>query len=922
MKKLVALAILVTSIAGFSQSKQQQFEVSGTLITADDNVPLEAATVYLQRVKDSSLVTYTITDQKGEFTLEGTSFDPSLNLFISYIGYKTYTQNISLEKPEQQLGQINLQVDDNLLDEVVVKATAPITVKKDTLEFNVASFTTKKDANVEDLLKKLPGVEIDENGKITANGKDVSNIYVNGKPFFGDDPTITTRSLTKEMIEKVQITDTKTKAQAFTGEESDSENKTINLTIREDKNKGVFGRVSAGGGTDDRYEGAGMLNLFDNDQRISILAGGNNTNSVGFSFGEIEKMFGGSGSFDSRSFGGGSGITTSKNAGFNYADDLSKKIEISADYFYSNSHSEDKNATQRENIIPDNRYFTDSNSSSFNDTYSHRANVELEVELDSTLRIDIEPSFSASKNSRSYERDEESRDDEGVVTNESNSDSFVENIGNNFRNEFDITKRIGSKGAFLRVGIDNEISKTTSDDFLNSQTEVYGNSPESVTRNQYTDGVEEVNRLTTNLTYRVPLKGEELSLDIRYTYFAERQNNTESTYDFDDATQEFDDFNTALSTDYKYKNNRSVPGLRLSYRKDKISVSGGGDYLFRTLENSDGLRPELSLKREFKAVEAYARFRYRFSPKASLSFRYSLDNSPPSVRQLQPFVDVSNPLNTVVGNPNLKPRNSHDFSLYANNHDYQKGVNFFTYIRADIDNNQVVSKTTIDENFVRNTTYANVDGTYSLRGGGELSRTKRIDTVKTIKVGVGLFGNLNKSINFNNDVEYASTNTSLSPSLNVTFTWKDVMEITPRYSVSFTKNKFDLEQFNTQEFKYHNLGINTATFLPKNFEWRNDINYNYNPNIADDFQKSAWFWNATLSYSIIDNNGMLSLKAYDLLNQNTNARRIASGNYIQDSQSTVLQQYFMLSFSWKFNSLGQAGEVDDRGSRHYRRGTP
>lgn len=208
----------------------------------------------------------------------------------------------------------------------------------------------KKDANVEDLLKELPGVEVDDDGKITINGKEVNKILVNGKPFFGDDPTITTRNLTKEIIEKVQISDTKTKAEGFTGEAGDAENKTINLTIKEENNKGVFGRVAAGAGTDKRYEFAGMVNIFDNEQRISVLAGGNNINSVGFSFGEIRKMFGGgnsisfngsNGSFtiDGRTFGGGEGITKSNNAGVNYADELKKGVDISADYFYSGSSS-------------------------------------------------------------------------------------------------------------------------------------------------------------------------------------------------------------------------------------------------------------------------------------------------------------------------------------------------------------------------------------------------------------------------------------------------------------------------------------------------------------------------------------------------------------------------------------------------------
>lgn len=927
MKNFLVVFALLFAFSVSSQNKQTSFKISGTLIAADDNLPLESATVYMQRVKDSSLVTYTITNQKGVFVLEGKTFDKNLNLVISYIGFQGHTQLVPISKNEVKLGNVLLKVNTNELDEVVVQGASPITVKKDTLEFNVSSFKTKKDANVEDLLKKLPGVEVDEDGKITVNGKNVSNIFVNGKPFFGDDPTITTRNLTKDIISKVQITDTKTKSEAFTGEQGQSEDKTINLTIRKDKNKGVFGRVSAGAGTDERVEAAGMLNIFDNDQRLSVLAGGNNTNSPGFSFGEIEKMFGGGGYYSVNGRGGppspggfggaGQGITTSKNAGLNYADDLGKKVELSADYFISDSKSENESAVQRENILADSRFFTSSNSSSINESSSHRANIELEIELDSTLRLDIEPSFSSSKSSRNSSGDEESRNDDNSIANTSNTNSFSENEGNNFRNQISLTKRLGKKGAFIRVGMNNEINKTTSENRLNSQTDIFGNNPETINRDQFTDGEQEIKRLSARFTYRLPLKGREWSLDFNYNYWGENQDDIKSTFNLDNVTQEYTDFDLALSTDFAYKNARSVPGIRLNHRKEKYGFSFSGDYVFRTLENTDDLRPQLNLKRNFEALELNSRMWYNFSAKSRMYFRYSLDNRPPSTRQLQPFEDVSNPLNTVTGNPNLEPSNSHRINFDFNNHNFQKGFGYSLYGGGNFTNNQVVANSIINEDRIRTTTYANVDGVSSKNIGGYTYLSKRLDTVRTIRYSFGMRLNGNKSINFNNGVQYASRNTSFSPNVGITFTWKDVLEINPEYNLSFTKNEFDIEQFNNQEFFYHNLGIRTATFLPKGFEWRNDVNYNYNPNIADGFQKSAWFWNATLSYSVLKDKGAISVKAYDLLNQNTNARRIATGNYIQDSQSTVLQQYFMFSFSWKFNSLGSGNYPKGKGKGGY-----
>ena len=919
MKKLITCIVMLCTVAIFAQSKN--YEISGKIVSENNQKPLEAATVYLERAKDSTLITYTITDKNGNFKLEGKSPYKDLRLNVSFIGYQSYAKLINYRNAPINLNTISL-ADANILDEVVLKSRSPITIKKDTVEFNVSSFKTKKDANVEDVLKELPGVEVDENGKITVNGKEVNKILVNGKPFFGNDPTITTRNLTKDIIEKIQITDTKSKAQAFSGEDSEGEDKTINLTIKKENNKGVFGRVSAGGGTDKRWEAAGMFNYFNNDRRISILAGGNNTNSPGFSFGEIQKMFGGSGNFrmnysggqmsfgvNGINFGGGQGITTSKNTGFNYADQIGKKVEISADYFYSTSDSEDQNATQRENFLPDSRYFTDSESTSSNHNDNHSANLDFEIEIDTTLLINIKPSFRYSTNKREFDREEESRDEANVVTNQSNTSSFSESKANNFSNDFDITKRFGSEGSFLRINLDNEFSTNDSDNFLNSETSIFGNNPSTISRNQFSENNENTNSFSSRLTYRLPLVGKKVYLDFRYTYGFENTDNEKSTYDFNNATQTFSDFNTELSTDFEYKNFRNVPGLRLTYNKDKFNINFGSDMVFRTLESEDFLRPQLNLKRNFSNLELNSRIRYRFSSKRSLYVRYRLDNQVPRLRQLQPFQDVSNPLNIITGNPALEPTNRHSLNFSFNNYDFQKGTGIYTYMGGDISNNDVVSNSTIDENFVRNTTYTNVNGNGSLYVGSGYSKTIKLDTIRTLKLNLGLGLNIRRSNNFNNGTKYLAKNNSISPNFGLTYTWKDVLEIRPNYRVSFNTNKFDLEQFDNREFVTHNLRISTRTSVPKNLEWENQISFNYNSNIADGFQKSAWFWNSTLSYSIMKNKGMITLKAYDLLNQNTNARRISNENYIQDSQSTVLQQYFMLGFSYKFNTLGKAGEV-------------
>ncbi|WP_138433184.1 outer membrane beta-barrel protein [Winogradskyella algicola] len=919
MKKLSLVFALIFTCFIFSQEKT--FEITGTLIAEDSNLPIESATIYLERIKDSSVVTYTISDKNGFFKVEGRTFDDQLNFFASYVGYGTYVKKIDIDKDKIDLKTISMQLD-NQLKEVLIKSTAPITIKKDTLEFNVKSFKTKRDATVEDLLKKLPGVEVDEEGKITVNGKEVNKILVNGKPFFGDDPTITTKNLTKDIVEKIQIVDTKTKSEAFSGEAGNSENKTINLTIKEENNKGVFGRVAAGAGTDERYEYAGMVNFFDNDRRLSVLSGGNNINSPGFSFGELNKMFGGANSisinsngsfnFDGRSFGGGQGITTSRSTGLNYADVIGETVDVSADYFNSSSNSENETLTERETILADSRFFTNTRSKSNNDTDSHSANLEFEIETDSTFQLNIEPSFGYSKTRTFFNSNDETLDEDFVLTNQSSVNSDVERYARDFSADISATKRFGSRGAFIRAEIGTQVSKQESDDFLNSIAEIFGTNPETIIRDQFTDGVNDSYGFSTELTYRLPIIAKKLFLNFEYEYSRDKENNRQSTFDYNEISQGFDDFNTALSTDFEYTDSRSIPRIGATYSGEKFYSRLDIGYNIRTLENNDLLRPQFNVERQFKNLQASYRVNYRFSPKASIYGSYWLRNNPPALRQLQAFTDVSNPLSVIIGNPNLEPSNRHSFYAGYNGFDWQKRTGFYANINANFTNNQVVSKTVINpETLVRTTTYENVDGNSNFGVSATYSKEIKLDTLKSVKFNFRTRYNRSKNINFNNDVQYASRVNTITPRLGVDFIWNKVMEIKPYYEINISNNSYDIDAFEDRNFTRHNAGLRTATYLPKKFEWENDIRFNYNPDVAEGFQKSAWFWNSSLTYSILKDKGLISLKVYDLLNQNTNARRVATQDYIQDSQSTVLRQYFMLGFSYKFNSLGSKGETSD-----------
>ncbi|MEE9406925.1 MAG: outer membrane beta-barrel protein [Polaribacter sp.] len=911
MKKNLFLICLLLSSIAFSQTKN--FTITGIVQSTKDKELIESATVHAERVKDSSIVSYTITNSKGGFNLIGETSDDKIKLVVSYIGFNPYIKIIDVKN--QNLGTLFIKAS-NVLDAVVIRSSAPITIKKDTLEFNVKSFKTKADANVEDLLKKLPGVEVDDEGNITVNGKSVNKILVNGKPFFGNDPTITTRNLTKDIVEKIQITDTKTNAQAFSGEDSDGENKTINLTIKKENNKGYFGKVAAGAGTNDRYEYAGMVTRFKGTERIGLLAGGNNINSPGFSFGNQRLQFGG----NNRSFGGGQGIVTSNNYGINYINTFGKIFEVSGDYFYKNSESDNKSSTNRETFLSDGTsFFRNSENTSLNDSDSHDASIDFEIEIDSTFRIDIESDFNKNLNTNTFKSQSQTLNNTKTLINDSNIGSIADSDRNTFDNEINLTKKFGSKGAFLRVELTANLRETNTDDFVKSETNIYGSNPDQIIRDQFSDGNSDVKILGSEITYRFPITAKKLFLDVAYDYRNTNTKSKRSTFDFDQITNDYTSFSNLLSTDFEYSNAVKRPSVELEFRNKKWSASTEIAYSSRTLENKDFLRPQTNLVREFNNLEYGFNVRFRKSRTSGYRFRYNFRNSTPSLSQLQPFRDESNPLNIITGNPSLLPSTTHNIRFGASNFNWQKRTGFWSFANISFTNDRVVANTIINPNsLIRETTYANVDGFVSIRAGGSYSSTKKWEDFGSLRTEFRAFGTYSKNINFNNGVQYSSKITAISPRIGFDFTWNKVLQIRPSYTVSFSKNTYDIQNFSNRNFTSHDITIVTSTNFLKKIEWLNDVKYNYNPNIADGFQKSAWFWNTTLRYSILKNSGAISLKIYDVLDQNTNARRVATDDYIQDSSSTILNQYAMLSFTWKFNSLGKAGKKFEPKSRRWR----
>ena len=628
-------------------------------------------------------------------------------------------------------------------------------------------------------------------------------------------------------------------------------------------------------------------------------------------FGGGNNWISGNGSFsiNGRRFGGGSGIIKSKTAGATYADEYGKGLDVNANYFYSGSNSTNESKSNREYTLSDKRkYFTNSSSKSDDENHNHSVNTEFDIEIDSTFLINIQPSFVFNKREGNNNRQEESLDENSTLTNSYISNSYAKSEANNFNNTIDITKKLGDKGAFIKASIINQIDKSDTEEINKSTIKEFGSILKTTNRDQKSTISDKLNGLNTSITYRFPLISKKLFLDAKYNYQSNERENKEDTYDFNSASLKYTDFNQGLSSDFTYNDIAKTPALELIYTTKKWRFNFETGIVNRILQNNDKLRPNLNLKRQFNNLALDAGLRYRFDSKASLYFDYRLTNKTPGISQIQPFENVSNPSNIITGNPELKPTQNHRAYINFNKYNWQAGTGMFFYISGSIFQNQIISKTEIDAKFIRKSTYVNNDGGYDFWGGGSYNKKIKLDSITSLKLRFG--GNISAFKNFNiaNNIKEGAQTTSLRPNVGLTLDWNKLISIETRYDISFSKTKYDINTNQNQDFTRHSLRIRTKTNFPKKLEWRNDLKYTYNPNVVG-FNKAAWFWNATLAYSILKDQGTISLKAYDLLNQNTNAQRRAISNYIEDSQSTVLEQYFMLGFSWKFNSLGKKGKI-------------
>ncbi|WP_302589848.1 TonB-dependent receptor [uncultured Muribaculum sp.] len=918
------MALLAMPVYGQQQDKKQQNTValSGSLIDSEGE-PLIEATVKLLSARDSQFVKGTTTNFDGVFKMA--QIKPGRYILtVSYIGYEPLDTTLRLGRTANvKLNPILMRSSSIMLKEAVVHGVkTPIKVMEDTVEYNADSYHTQPNAVVEDLLKRLPGVEVGTDGAITANGKTVSKILIDGKEFFSDDPQVASKNLPANMIEKLQVVDRKSDMARLTGVDDGEDETVINLTFKRGMNQGWFGTAEAGYGTDDRYMASFNVNRFWNGNQVTLLGNFNNTNQLGFTDSNGNRF---------RRFGGNNGITESRALGLNFNVGKEDIIRIGGDVMWSNTDRKSITRQEREYLFSDYSTFAKINKYSRDRGNNFRGDFRVLWKPDSFNTLEVRPNFSLNFNkSRSTENtDYFNRYHEHASHNAtgSNSDGDSYEFGgriiysHSFKNHRGRSFSLSSNYRYSNV-IENESSFSDFIRLLEDDPDNEMDIPEKL--DQYNDNKTWSNQIMGQFTWTEPLgdvsNGNYLTFSYRANY---RWNNADKlVYNLPDdydlgiyppVTIGPDGSYIPVEPDPKYsnryRNNYFNQQIRAGYRKVTQNAN---------LEVGLALVPQMSksifLDNADKNIDRWVwnyapflRYRYKFSKQSSIQVNYRGQSSQPSMTQLQPVLDVSNPTNQIQGNPNLDPSFNHNLMVRYQNFNMESQRSVMLMANIQMTQNAIISATQMYENGSRLTSYMNVNGVWNGRLMNMFSMPFRN---KKWSFSNHIFTNASRTIGYNNNQKNASLTFMVSENPGITFRPDNFeLELRPRYSLQTTHNTVQVQGNQT----VHSYGgrFDGSYYTSWGLTLQTDINYSATSGYAAGYNTRTWLWNATLSQQFLKSKSLtLAVKVFDLLNQRSNIRRTVTANYIDDIEYNSLTRYFMVTLSYRFNSFGKGNRPD------------
>lgn len=970
MKRTIAMLCgLITMLAFSFAASAQSKTVSAVLQDSSSGEPVGYATVSLTKAGATSASKYMLTDDKGKAVIEKVAAG-TYTFKAELLGYKTFSKEITV-KDAVNLGTIKMEPDTKVLDAASVTAAGnPIVIKKDTIEYNASSFKTTDNDMLEDLLKKLPGVEVGSDGSVTANGQTISKITIDGKTFFLDDPQLASKNIPAKIVDKVKVVQKKSEQAQFTGIDDGQEETVIDLSIQKGMMNGLFGNVMAGGGHDWpenttyddgdwRYQGAAFIGRFTDKSQLSIILNGNNTNNRGFndlSGSMMRGMRGGGGGMGrgSGGWGNNNGITTSWMGGVNGSWDLfNDKMDLGGNYLFNSTKNDVQEKSEKTTYLDDGSSLIYNNDGySLNKTSGHRFGVRLEHKFSDKTSILFQPQFNFGKGDFSEyskfttdgiaaESTERTSKNEGFNNNTGNNDNWTANGFLLFR------QRLGLPGRTLSFNMEYNFSNNDLDGLNQSLTKTFGTDgadDEMEVVNQWYNQNSKSSSISGRMVYTEPL-GAGFYFEANYEYKWSQNKSTKDTYDSGDGAniENMEFFRDGMTRNDTYSSNilnryqTHRAGFNVMYQKDKLRAQVGASVVPTITHNETN-------------GQSYDSKVINWSPSAMLWFDatenlnmhafYFGNSSQPSTSQLMPIPDNTNPLNVSLGNPYLEPYFSHSIRSRIGYSNRKKFFSVYGNIDGGFVQDPIVYASWYNTNGtafslpVNGPTSGNVNGrvfintpfgksNFTLSSSTSASWSTSSSYVGKSSFDTSLYYTENeageKEFNYTkfhedfpdlgqSDLFTSNKTRTMNFTERLKLTYRNnFVELTGSGRSRIAKSWYTIASVNTAVTRNNQVAASMNWTIPGGLNLVSEFNYNWYRGYTTP-QDDEYILNAELSKLLFKNQFTLSLKAYDLLNQSKNLSVSDSSNYHTETWNNTLGRYVILSLTWRFGNMNNASK--------------
>jgi hypothetical protein len=919
MRKLYA-TVLSLFIAATVFSQQS---LKGVVNDTTEKKELLNAVVTILRASDSILVSFARTKADGSFSI------PNLKpgnyiLIVSRPKYAGYTDRIEIKENENKdLGKISIIPAGKLLEELVIKQNRAIVIKGDTIEYKADSFKVAEGANVQELLKRMPGLEVDRNGQITAQGQKVERVLVDGEEFFSDDPAVVTANIRADAIEKVQAYDKKSDQAEFTGIDDGVKSKTLNLVLKEDKKKGYFGKISAGGGTNDRYNEEGMFNLFKGKKKASAYGILSNTGKIGLGWEDSDKFGGGNGFGDGEVEMGagyimisndnydndfsdwgesywGEGVPRTIKTGVHFSNKwMRDKNDINGNYSYKRQVNDAQGGSLIKYILPDSAYYSFENHRNISTETRQLFTGRYSVQIDSLTSLTLRLNALKGKSIKEQYTNSGTDDEDLRAVNRNKRDYLTNSDNESIMGSFLLKKKFKKTGRTLSWSGSYKIGNKNSFGYFNSYTDFFNPLGQIIDQDsieQYKDNTGRNRKAQSRIVYTEPL-AKKVLLELNYTFGLNNNLNDQKTFDKSN-NGKYENYNQTFSNRYSLDILSNSGGAKFQYNSKKITANMGLNVGHSSYLHKDSAGNRVN-KFNYTNLLPTARLNFKLASQRGLNFNYSGSTQPPSINQIQPLRENIDPLNVTIGNPDLKQAFANNFSLMYNDFKTLTGRSIWLNGSVSFTSDAIVTSQTTDAGGKRTIQYLNTNGNYNIWFYSSYNfKLKKPD----INIRFGPRFNASRQINYVNSLKNISNNAAINFNTGISKYKKEKFDIYYDNNFGINYNKSSISNRKTSLWSQnHSLGVDIYLKKEK-YSIGTDLNIDLREKAdAFDNNKDVYNWSAYAKMKIMKKKGELKIQAYDILNQKIGFDRNTTSNYISERTYEVLRRYVMLSFTWNFS---------------------